>query len=473
MSDFDTGQTFEIIGGANKPASTVGPNDYCAPIHYVQVSPASIELYLTRSRSFGRCLSIPFFFGLSPGVCGPCAQFQVPTDQGIDPSLPTLPLGYHYPQTSTDKKHGRARAGRWAIERGKLFIAPYIQSTETILIMWDGIKTRWADGDQVTDNPTVFRAVCAFLKEEHERKWGHDYAAAAEASKQFLQDRQELWYDCREQTRTRDREQSVARGSNITQLFYNTEQSFTAQCQEGTTGSPVTVTIAAGTIGSVVSIADANQKAKDEAQQQATDRLSCTTNAQTFTNDQQSWTAQCTAEEGAPAPDGQPKTVVIPAGKWTAASKQEANALALQDAQQQAEAELSCTWWNREQTASCPTGQTGDPVTISAHSYSSAVSQADADSQAAVAARNGLTCSGGQFWNTPQTSGAVTLSPCGGNPNCVVSVTVKVSAHYISSTISVADANQGALNFANQKAYELAVHYCSLGQCGTYPVTIP
>lgn len=58
-------------------------------------------------------------------------------------------------------------------------------------------------------------------------------------------------------------------------VFANESQSYTATCPEGTTGDDVTVVMAAGTIFSTVSIADANAQALAVAQSKAESQLQC------------------------------------------------------------------------------------------------------------------------------------------------------------------------------------------------------
>jgi hypothetical protein len=60
--------------------------------------------------------------------------------------------------------------------------------------------------------------------------------------------------------------------------FTNTQQSYTATCPSGTTGTAVTKTIPAGTVTSSVSQADADAKALNMAQQQAQAAIVCTPN---------------------------------------------------------------------------------------------------------------------------------------------------------------------------------------------------
>lgn len=74
----------------------------------------------------------------------------------------------------------------------------------------------------------------------------------------------------------------------------------------------------------------------------------------------------------------------IAANTYTADTQEAADSLAA--------ANLQCHYENAEQTATCPEGETGDPVTIPAGTYSSLVSQEDADAQAAAAAEAALVC---------------------------------------------------------------------------------
>lgn len=61
--------------------------------------------------------------------------------------------------------------------------------------------------------------------------------------------------------------------------FWNTVQTGTATCPTGTTGGPLTVTVSANTVGSHVSVADANLKAQEIAQYLANTGIVCTVNA--------------------------------------------------------------------------------------------------------------------------------------------------------------------------------------------------
>lgn len=115
--------------------------------------------------------------------------------------------------------------------------------------------------------------------------------------------------------------------------YANTVQSYTASCPPGKFGNPVTITIPAGTVASLTSQADANAQA-----------LAIATNAANQ--------ALCPTE---PCPN-------------------------------------CYSYTNTEQTANCPEGYTGDPVTIPAGTVFSNVSQQDADDEAMLLAETELDC---------------------------------------------------------------------------------
>jgi len=450
--------------------------DWCSEIEYKQTEPAYVQKYWAASRHHHGCLNWWHFFDLKP---------PVPTDANVPPGLPLLPLGYHYPQSDTDKKH-RAERGLWALERQKIYIVPWINSTEYVVVKWDGIKRNWSDGDPVDDDPMLAEAIRHFVRWDHLKNYERDYEAAASAQSDYNESRAKLIHECREETRVRGDEASFARQSNpaaTNALFYNTQQIFTANCQAGSTGNPVTITISAGLVASAISQADADAKALAQAQTQAQAQLNCNTPPTTYTNAAQSYTAVCAGNGIAPNPDGTPQTVNIPAGQFTSTiSQAEADAQALAAAQAQAQSLLSCTFWNSAQTytAVCPAGQTGASVTktVAAHTFSSTLSQADADAQAlnsaTLQANAALVCNSVSptFYNTSQSvTKSITLN-LGVRGYCTATVTVNVGAGKYTSTVSQAAANAAAINYANSLAAGTAQQRAQNNLCGTYNLNV-
>lgn len=95
------------------------------------------------------------------------AQFDVEyglPDEPANTDLPVLPIGFKYPDDSTDGT-SRAIIGYYAYQDGLIHIWPHIQSWETIIIEWRGIKKEYTDYEEIfSDDPRMVRAVRAYLK---------------------------------------------------------------------------------------------------------------------------------------------------------------------------------------------------------------------------------------------------------------------------------------------------------------------
>jgi hypothetical protein len=302
----------------------------------------------------------------------------------------------NYGQASTDAKE-RARSGVWAIERGQIFIAPWIQSTETVVVKWDGIKRVWTDSDPIFDDPTFDRAVSAYVLRDHYKYFEKDEAQAQISDGDFREALQMMMHSCREETRRRDCEPSYATGAitaNTTNLFYNDEQKASVSCPGGTVGQVSTFIVAPSTVSSTISKSDANQKAQQLALAQATGNLVCEEEPALYYNEAVSYTAECLVDPNAPPPEGTPQTITIDAGMISSPiSVDAATAEALAIATATAKANLQCVFWNKAQTyvatiakyASICSGTLAGAdisVTISAHTEFSTFSQADADAKA-------------------------------------------------------------------------------------------
>ena len=218
-------------------------------------------------------------------------------------------------------------------------------------------------------------------------------------------------------------------------------------------------------------------------------RLHESSAATAFWNTAQTASASCDQESGAPPPTGDPVTVTVPADSFSSTvSQADADSRALGSALAQAQATCSCTYLNAEQsyTATCPGTTTGDPVTatIAAGSYTSTISQADADSQALVAARNSansqLSCAGEPplFWNTPQVCSASAFSascsnPIGGTAPGTATVMAIVPNNLFSDPNNQLAADQLAAAAGNAFAQQLAQDRALKGLCGNYSTTYP
>lgn len=118
----------------------------------------------------------------------------------LNVGLPKLPMGYRNAEQSTDSVVGRARLGIWAYNRHRLFVAPWIQSNEKLIVEWDGVKTEWLDTDGVNgDYWTVDYedAIALFIRWKHESFYG-DKKDAAYFEEQWNEALSDLIWSCRE-----------------------------------------------------------------------------------------------------------------------------------------------------------------------------------------------------------------------------------------------------------------------------------
>lgn len=476
------------------------PTDWNSGIVYRQVDYSDLRKLISRT------LAGAFPFGdwswnsLAGLVAFPtCWQgkysiYPPPTDAGLT-KAPPLPMGFHYAQGSTNATY-RAPWGMWALVGAQIFIAPWIQSTETIVIEYDGLKRNWQDSDLVDQDPNLLKAVQWYVLWQHALKYDRDYDAANAAVASYIEARSVLMHECREETEVRDAVDAVnsgARGASLVVPTYpNNPQTATAQCPSGTTGNPVTYTVPAGTIVSTVSQGDADSQAKSLALQVAGQQLNCPPIAAVYYNVSKSAQASC-GNGGT----GTPVSITIPAGTvMSTMSQADADTQAQQQAQQQANAALNCVFYNQAQpaTANCPAGSTGSSVTVTipAGAYTSTLSLQDANAKAYTAAVNQansqLSCTQGGnpttlFWNTALTVPVSGNCPGGyrnhaskinmdgssvfGAPyNQLGSVTVIVPATTFSDPSSQSAANTDATQAAQVVGVAYLANFCPAGGGG-------
>lgn len=114
-------------------------DDWCSKVYYEQIEYAYIERYV---RACSNCNANNLWAvanAVAANLFGSWRdkrRYIPPTDIGFE-NLPPLPHGFHYPQTSTDAG-GRSRGGVFAIKHGRIYIAPWIESSESGVVEWDG-----------------------------------------------------------------------------------------------------------------------------------------------------------------------------------------------------------------------------------------------------------------------------------------------------------------------------------------------
>ncbi len=477
--------TIDKIDHTTGLESAASPDDWCAKVFYNSVRYCELERFrrLCERTSSSTILSVAdSLAALWWGVYRIKRAYPAPTDVGLE-EQPLLPEGRHYPQTSTDIG-GRSPCGRYAIDRGRIYVAPWIESTETLVVKWNGIKRKWNDSDFVDDDPKVLQAIRLNVQIQHFIAYEDNPTKLAELKAQYGNPDlgqwgaiQDLIDECRRETESVQCRQAggaaaAARGfgpSSEYPYYNNLQAERTATCPAGQTGNSVTVIKDIGSTGSTLSVEDANARASLDAYNEAFSRLVCTTAPITYSSVAVIGHASCPGpqSDGTPGADGPSTTASLPAGYATSTESQAAaDAIAQAAADALAAQQLTCTFWNKEQTATfhCPTGQvqTGPDgeATIPAHTYSNisqSLSNADAYAEALRLATLATTCDAAPpvlVPNTAQqfTTGKTCTRIISGFPHSFfVTVTVNVHAGAKWAATQLA-ANNEAILYASQYA---------------------
>lgn len=163
--------------GQIKRVYTIPTDDWCQPIQYPRKPLSDIQCW---SRRFSRTSGIPDNTG-----------------------LPILGQGYKFPESSTDGRFGRAQTGYWAYdEQNKnIIVAPWIQSTESVVIEWSGLKLSWKDIDGVSagqmNEDEWKRAIKAWVMSKYNKFALGDQVASASMMEEYTDSLRMLTYDCR------------------------------------------------------------------------------------------------------------------------------------------------------------------------------------------------------------------------------------------------------------------------------------
>jgi hypothetical protein len=399
--------------GKSNCATSPAKEEWCSKVYYEQVDYCHIEKFVhirQRTTSQNAVVAASIFSGIF-GNRRRKTSYPAPTDVGLT-SLPALPPGFHYPQASTDAGF-RSRGGVYAIYRGRIYIAPWIESDEALVIEWNGQKSFWNDADGVEDSIKFYQAVVAYVSWQHYLYFEENPEKRDAFETQYFNLRRELIHDCREQNRIRDCVEAGGRGDSArgmgsadsvtgqptpspSSLFWNEFLSGTVNCPSGSTSNTVAWTAPANTVSSPNSVADANATATNQAQALALERCMSAPPGDGGDGDpltgncwhngiwgwcneaQPDYIASCPGQSGdIPAAEGTSVKVSIPAGQFFSTVNPGgldiANAAALDNAKALAESQLVCKFWNAPQqsTAVCPTAHANtNTATVGAKQFS-------------------------------------------------------------------------------------------------------
>lgn len=92
---------------------------------------------------------------------------------GIQPANgAALRLGFSEADAANDSNCGRARSGVWCLHNGNIYLSPWIQSTEKIVVEWEGLKEEWDLDDPLPGNQEFRNTLKLFFQYAHERDYG-------------------------------------------------------------------------------------------------------------------------------------------------------------------------------------------------------------------------------------------------------------------------------------------------------------
>jgi hypothetical protein len=95
--------------------------------------------------------------------------------EAVTPANGTIGYGFRYEDADSDNENGRARTGIWCFHRRKIFVAPWLQSNEVLVIEWDGVKIDYEDDDLVDEtlwSIDVQEAIKYYVLFKHEMQFG-------------------------------------------------------------------------------------------------------------------------------------------------------------------------------------------------------------------------------------------------------------------------------------------------------------
>lgn len=172
LSYFDCGASvFTAPVGFIKSVHTILDTDCCARVWYSPATESDMQCKMAAQEK-----------------CG--VQYRAYGSYLYDGSY--IPYAYHYecqiyPDAALDKPC-RAAGGIVAMIRGQLYVHPHLQSNETLVIEWDGMKKLWISTEEIdfgTFQRQVSNAVELYLERAVARKETSDKEAAASAKDDY------------------------------------------------------------------------------------------------------------------------------------------------------------------------------------------------------------------------------------------------------------------------------------------------
>lgn len=155
---------------------TIGTENFCDP---VTLEPATMEEIYCWSRKFMDRVTAPANVG-----------------------MPALPMGFRFADATTDSQWGRALLGKFSWDRSnRMYVAPWIQSYESVIVQWDGLKKKFSDADLMPDDQQFKRTMRLYVQGEFSRDFERDWVGQKGFKQDYTDARADMIYDCDKEIR--------------------------------------------------------------------------------------------------------------------------------------------------------------------------------------------------------------------------------------------------------------------------------
>lgn len=167
---------------------TIIDGDFCDEIRYDPVTKEDIECMIRGQKD-------------ACGITAPHGYYYDGYDYVDYPVYPYItPAGSVYPDDSVDKS-GRSLCGWYTLHDDKVWMYPHIQSTETVILEWVGIKKDFSDSDEVSYERDVISALETYLEWKVARKEDCNLAKFQGARSEYNETVGDLIYECKKRKR--------------------------------------------------------------------------------------------------------------------------------------------------------------------------------------------------------------------------------------------------------------------------------
>lgn len=128
-------------------------------------------------------------------------------DTPLNTGMERLPQGMRFAEKILDSTVGRSRVGIYALERRRLYVAPWLQSNETMVVEWDGTKTDWVDSDVLDEavwTADILEAVKFHVAWKNEISFGCEPGLLLMKKKAWEDKLADLIWDCQQNMKLPD-----------------------------------------------------------------------------------------------------------------------------------------------------------------------------------------------------------------------------------------------------------------------------